>query len=72
MADEDKSATVGDAGDEAAEKENTRAEQSAEDERAIARAAIEKVDEILDEAGVNEGIAAGSRETHPDEGGPRL
>lgn len=42
------------------------------DDNPIGHANIEKVDEILDEAGVNEGIAAGSRETHPDEGGPRL
>lgn len=67
MGDEDKRAPAGDSGDEAA---STIHEPSAE-EQAFARAKIEKVDEILDEAGVNEGIAAGSRETHPDEGGPR-
>ena len=71
MADEDKRAPAGDAGDEAAETKTASGEPSAE-EQAFARAKIEEVDEILDEAGVNEGIAAGSRETHPDEGGPRL
>ena len=70
MGDEDKRAPAGDADDEAAETESRSGEPSAE-EQAFARAKIEKVDEILDEAGVNEGIAAGSRETHPDEGGPR-
>ena len=38
------------------------------DDNPVGHANIEKVDEILDEAGVNEGIAAGSRVTHPDEG----
>ena len=70
MGDDDKSAAADDAGDETAETESRPGEPSAE-EQASARAKIEKVDEILDEAGVNEGIAAGSRETHPDEGGPR-
>jgi hypothetical protein len=71
MGDEDTRPPAGDAGDEPAETESASGEPSA-DEQAFARANIEKVDEILDEAGVNEGIAAGSRETHPDEGGPRL
>jgi hypothetical protein len=70
MGDDDKSAPAGDAGAEGAETASTSGEPSAE-EQAMARANIEKVDEILDEAGVNEGIAAGSRETHPDEGVPR-
>ena len=69
--DDDTSAAPDDAGDETAETTNRKGEPSAE-EQAIARANIETVDEILDEVGANEGIAAGSRETHPDEGGPRL
>ena len=70
MGDEDKRAPAGDADDEAAETKTKSGEPTAE-EQAFARANIEKVDDILDDAGVNEGIAAGSRETHPDEGGPR-
>ena len=70
MGDDDKRSPAGDADDESAETESRSGEPSA-DEQAFARTKIEKVDEILDEAGVNEGIAAGSRETHPDEGGPR-
>ena len=69
MGDEDKRSPAVNADDEAAETKTRSGEPSA-DEQAFARANIEKVDEILDEAGVNEGIAAGSRETHPDEGGP--
>jgi exodeoxyribonuclease-3 len=42
--------------------------ESEADDNPVGHANIEKVDEILDEAGVNEGIAAGSRVTHPDEG----
>ena len=38
------------------------------DDNPVGHANIEKVDDMLDEAGVNEGIAAGSRVTHPDEG----
>jgi hypothetical protein len=70
VGDDEKSTSAGDAGDDTAATASRSGEPSAE-EQAIARANIEKVDEILDDAGVNEGIAAGSRETHPDEGGPR-
>ena len=56
------------AADELDEPTASKSGPAAEDDNSIERANVEKIDEILDEAGVNEGIAAGSRETHPDEG----
>ncbi len=45
-------------------------DDAAETDTSVGHANIEKVDEILDHVGANEGIAAGSRETHPHEDVP--
>ena len=57
-----------DAADDVEAAEASAAGEPEADDNPVGHANIEKVDEILDEAGVNEGIAAGSRVTHPDEG----